>query len=641
MSQINYRAEIDGLRAVAISAVIIFHAGFDILPGGFLGVDVFFVISGFLITSILTKEFSNGSFSLVKFYERRARRILPALLLVCLCIVPFAVLLLEPSAIKNFFKSLAATGVFSSNFLFYFGDNYFSLPVEESLLLHTWSLAVEEQYYLFFPLLFGFIWRGGKTVTLLVLTVLMLTSLVAAEVIVDRAAAFFLLPTRGWELLVGSFVSFIGTTNTRNAGWRLLSELLALLGFSLIIYSLVFFDKSSHLPGFLSLIPVIGTALVISCASTTGFVGRMLSFKPVVYIGLISYSAYLWHQPIFAIAEASYLAELSVVAKLSLIILTLMLAALSRKYVELPAKSYKFAFQNKALYASAISLLFICILGVGGYQNQWPNKVNWIDYDTAHYGGLGYNSSEQGMLYGIKSEPISFILYGDSHAIQYLAVLDRWAKNNNKSFLAITHSACLSFPNYTNVYKVDVRSSCTGLVDVLNSAMEKLGNIPVVFSYRWSKKLALREPYQPLGLAVEEQGVEGSFDETALQLLIDDIKVWKMSWPNSKWLLIGNVPGSGLIEERGYIKCHYYNDTTCMDYFSEEKGELFYATPFFERLAEGDENISFLSPYDAVCSGGNCQVVDDEGLLYYSDHAHFSLAGAEKMMTKLNKYLVF
>ena len=206
----NYRREIDGLRALALLPVILFHAGFETFSGGFIGVDVFFVISGYLITTIILAELKQEKFSIINFYERRARRILPALYLMMLVCIPFAGFWLSPSGMKDFSQSLVAISVFASNILFSRESGYFDIAADLKPLLHTWSLAVEEQYYLLFPLFLIATWKLGKRWILGILGVVFIASLALAQwaAFAKPAAAFYLLPTRGWELLIGTFAAF-------------------------------------------------------------------------------------------------------------------------------------------------------------------------------------------------------------------------------------------------------------------------------------------------------------------------------------------------------------------------------------------------------------------------------------------------
>jgi peptidoglycan/LPS O-acetylase OafA/YrhL len=217
----DYRREIDGLRALAVLPVILFHAGFDSFSGGFVGVDVFFVISGYLITTIILAELEQGKFSIVNFYERRARRILPALFLVMLVCLPFAWLWLLPIDMKDFSRSLIAVSVFVSNILFWRESGYFDTATELKPLLHTWSLAVEEQFYVVFPLLLILLWRLGRRWILVTLGLAFFASLALSEwaTYANRSAAFYLLPTRGWELLLGAFAAFyLSKSNHKDFG---------------------------------------------------------------------------------------------------------------------------------------------------------------------------------------------------------------------------------------------------------------------------------------------------------------------------------------------------------------------------------------------------------------------------------------
>jgi peptidoglycan/LPS O-acetylase OafA/YrhL len=305
----SYRAEIDGLRALAVLPVMFFHGGFDLFSGGFVGVDIFFVISGYLITSIILTEIRSGSFSLLNFYERRARRILPALFLVVAVCIPFAWLWLTPSHMREFTASVKYLVAFMSNIFFYKESGYFGPEAELQPLLHTWSLSVEEQYYLLYPLLMLALWRYAPKALPFALIGLGVGSLAYAnyEVVQDPYAAFFLLPGRFWELMLGSALAFLvvqGTLKVRG------SQLASVLGLCLILYAVFAFSSDTPTPGAYTLIPAVGAALIILFATPATHVGALLGSKAFVGMGLISYSAYLWHQPIFAFARHGMLADL-------------------------------------------------------------------------------------------------------------------------------------------------------------------------------------------------------------------------------------------------------------------------------------------------------------------------------------------
>lgn len=262
----NYRPEIDGLRAIAVLPVIFFHAGFSIFKGGYVGVDIFFVISGFLITSILVEELDTGRFSILGFYERRARRILPALFLVLLVCIPFAYSLLLPNQLKDFSQSLIAVSLFVSNILFWQESGYFEPAAEEKPLLHTWSLAVEEQYYIVFPIFLLVFWTTGKPKLSSLLLLVATASLLLCEWgwRNSPSANFYLAPTRAWELLAGSLTAFVvakfGVQRNNIISW---------IGFFLIAFAIFGFNKNMPFPSSLGLVPVLGTVLILAFSKGT------------------------------------------------------------------------------------------------------------------------------------------------------------------------------------------------------------------------------------------------------------------------------------------------------------------------------------------------------------------------------------
>lgn len=333
----KYRPEIDGLRSVAVLPVILFHAGLGIFSGGYVGVDIFFVISGYLITTIILSQIIAGRFSLLEFYSRRSRRILPALFLVIACTIPLAFLLMLPSQFNDFSQSVAAVTIFASNILFWKESGYFAAAAELKPLLHTWSLAVEEQYYVLFPLLLLGLWRLGARPALMVLGVIFGASLIASQFLSTRApdANFFLLLSRAWELLAGSLCA-IWILKRGRSGHALAST----LGLGLILASIFLYDGDTPFPSVYALAPVAGTALIILFADGGTPVGRLLAMRGPVFIGLISYSAYLWHQPLFALARLASPDHPPMAVMMALAALSIGLAFLSWKYVEQPTRHY-------------------------------------------------------------------------------------------------------------------------------------------------------------------------------------------------------------------------------------------------------------------------------------------------------------
>ncbi len=371
----KYRHEIDGLRAIAVLPVIFFHAGFESFAGGFIGVDVFFVISGYLITNTIVAELANGEFSMLRFYERRARRILPALYLVILICIPIAWLTLPPDSMKNFAQSVAAISLFSSNFLFWIEQGYFDAASELKPLLHTWSLAVEEQFYLFYPIVLQFLWRRLERKSERVLAVALLLSFAIAQwsIQLSPLAAFYLLPTRAWELLVGALVCIYLLKVKRHQFVRVTNEICGSVGLLLILFSIVTYNRETDFPGVFALAPTLGTALLIIFATQQTLIGRFLSYKPLVGLGLISYSVYLWHQPLFVFARHMSLEKPNSSLMFVLVLLAFLLAYLTWRFVEVPFRRRDF-FEQKLIFRLALAgcVSFLLLGAFGHLKDGFP-----------------------------------------------------------------------------------------------------------------------------------------------------------------------------------------------------------------------------------------------------------------------------
>ncbi len=384
----KYRAEIDGLRALAVLPVILFHAGFQWFSGGYVGVDVFFVISGYLITTIIISEMAEGKFSIVNFYERRARRILPALFFVMAVCLPFAWLWLTPNDIKDFGQSLVAVSIFSSNILFWLESGYFDTAAELKPLLHTWSLAVEEQFYILFPIFLLLAWRLGIKWILILLSILFFISLCFAVWAAQYATypkiisgAFFLLPFRGWELLIGVFAAFYLKHNTHLKSHNL-NQAFSLLGFGMIVYSIIVFDKTTPFPSLYTLIPTIGAGLLIICTVPNTLIHKLLSIKFIVAIGLISYSAYLWHQPLLAFERHRSVEEVSNLTLICLCCVSLIMAWFSWKYVEGPFRNRK-KFSRKVIFKlSATGMLLFSTIGLTVHFTDGLERLKILSYSA-------------------------------------------------------------------------------------------------------------------------------------------------------------------------------------------------------------------------------------------------------------------
>ena len=431
----NYRPDIDGLRALAVLPVIFFHAGFDWLSGGFLGVDIFFVISGFLITGILVQEYESGSWSLLHFYERRARRLLPALFVVILACIPFAWIWLYLDEFRRFGQSLAAVATFSANIYFFLKTDYFAPSAEEQPLLHTWSLAVEEQFYVLFPLLLWATWGLKRNGQMLLFFMLIIGSLFLAQSasLHMPLANFYLLPFRAWELLAGTLLA-MGQQPVRNwlstrPAW---SQTFSTLGLVLLVLSFLAFDRNTPTPSLTTVIPVTGTLLILATPAHS-WVARLLSTPILIGIGLISYSAYLWHQPVIAFTKVALSRPFTTAESLALVLLSLVLAWATWKWVETPFRK-KGASPTKPLYVASLSLALLATAGVFIHKTNGnlpglpilaatdPAKQQVGDWkhwtNTLCEATFPFEGKVQGWWFCVLSKPElpTIMILGDSHA---------------------------------------------------------------------------------------------------------------------------------------------------------------------------------------------------------------------------------
>jgi len=650
----KYRAEIDGLRALAVLPVILFHAGFEWFSGGFVGVDVFFVISGYLITTIIISEMAEGKFSIINFYERRARRILPALFFVMAACLPFAWMWMLPSQLKDFSQSLVAVSTFSSNFLFWLESGYFSESSELKPLLHTWSLAVEEQYYILFPIFLMLTWRLGIKWVLILLSIVFLVSLGVAVWGTQYAAhpkiisgAFFLLPTRGWELLIGVFAAFYLKYNTHLKS-HTLNQMLSLLGFGMIAYSIIAFDKTTPFPSLYALIPTIGTGLLILCAVPKTLVHRLLSLKYIVGIGLISYSAYLWHQPLFAFARI-FFNEVSLYIFITLILITFLAAYLTWKYIESPFRSKQSISRNNVFIGSfVLAILFIAIGLRGQVKEGFESRINYNGSDKIEAIAQEWEFSDYPRHRLIKrtinnhlsvgntslNNP-AILIIGDSHSYQYWNTIANHIEKRPDTFKT------------KNVYLQNIK-----LIDLSTDSVQIPHNTEkVVLSYFWS--LHLNNPNVNTFIRCCGDGPGGvkgkefvKLDESELEeryLKLEAFIKNLIKLGIEVTLVLDNPFGEELDArsllgiKRGFTTSIYQKENS----FIELKSSVALArrNPTNNRLLSMADrlNIELIDPFDFLCGVEFCpKFSKDKGYFLYKDYDHLSLPATENEANFIN-----
>ncbi|SON57016.1 O-acetyltransferase OatA [Hartmannibacter diazotrophicus] len=662
----KHRLEIDGLRAVAVVPVILFHAGVPAFSGGFVGVDVFFVISGYLITTLLVEDIEAGRFSLAAFYERRARRILPALFLVMAASVPFAWMWMLPEQMHDFAQSLLAVSLFGSNFLFWRQSGYFGAASEEQPFLHTWSLAVEEQYYLLFPLLLLFLWRFGRNRAFWMIAGGAFASLVLSEWMGRHSpsANFYLLPTRAWELFAGSIAAIL---LRRRRGVRG-NEFLALSGLAAIVAPVFVYDETTPFPGVHALVPVLGVVLLILYAQRETLVARLLASRPFVGIGLISYSAYLWHQPLFAFARIRFPDRAGEPMLLGLAVLSLLLAAVTWRFVEQPFRSRSspvLSRRGAVFAASAAGLLLFSVFGLAGiirdgFAGRVPGAVvaalaagqdragTQCNFDAAH--PTPPNPVAGCLHVGASGRPL-VVLLGDSHAMAISQEVTAQLLAAGFNVYAVSSSGCPPVPGLSISLKGDDGACPRFVAGVLDYA-ERAGAASLVLTARFPLYLSGRlfdngeggvEYGAPIVADVVGADVEGAnlngvaasgeADRRSRVLRRYEEGIMEMA-RRFHLVLVDPIPEAGWDVPNLVARRIMYGEgtaplTTSLARYRERASDVL---ALFGRLASGSGRITVAPVYKALCDEGTGRCVDADGSgTYYFDDDHLSNAGARRI----------
>ncbi|KAI93240.1 acyltransferase [Rhodomicrobium udaipurense JA643] len=631
----KYRTEIDGLRAVAVLPVILSHAGIAGVSGGFVGVDIFFVISGYLITTILLADLAAGRFSMAKFYERRARRILPALFVVMLACVPFAWAWMLPEELVAFGNSLIATALFGSNILFWREAGYFSAAAELKPLLHTWSLAIEEQYYLIFPGMLALLWRRHRALLLPALLVVSMTGLIVAEWRTHHAANFYLLPSRVWELLIGAIVahyhSRVGTTERRN-----LAELAGFVGLALIAYGVLSFDAMTPMPSLWTLIPVVGAALVLGFARQGTLAARLLCWRPLVAIGLISYSAYLWHQPLLAFARIRNISPPEGLLLAVLLLATFVLAWLSWRFVEQPFRKAAPSSPGgrRIVLATLACISTTCLIGAvlvdgSGFSGRkapgGQTFASALDLDplAPNYGlhpdcdAGRFTTAPACRL----SEQPELALWGDSFAMHLAQALRD--SPSARPFAQLTLSQCGPIPDLALNGSVTSWQSC---IDFNDAALAW------ILAHETVKTVAISSTFEQGGGNLFTRDGSSITDANARQAALAariDALAAQLAAAGKQLVIVSPPPRTGHDLGLCHIRTRLMSRTTASCDFPQANYYRFSALPRnLLRAVEGVIPVIWL--HDLLCSAGVCRTTV-QGVPAYRDHGHLSVAGSSAL----------
>jgi len=628
----KYRPEIDGLRAVAILPVVLFHAGVPGFGGGFVGVDVFFVISGYLITSIIRGELQDGGFSFVNFYKRRMRRIFPALFVMLAVSFVAAFIILPPSDLQQFSDSLVASTFFYSNIYFLHQSGYFATASELMPLLHTWSLAVEEQYYFVLPAMLFFSWRLGHRGQMVLMAVLAVASLVAAQVYLatNPTLAFFVLPTRFWELLLGALAAYLLAGPAfpgRGASG------LSWLGLAMILAAVAAFSPTTPFPGVAALLPTLGAVLVILTCDADRGVGRLLAWRGLVMIGLLSYSLYLWHYPMLSFMRHLEGGDRPAMLAVA-VIASIIAAGLSYRFVEVPVRM-SVRLTTPGGYASA-AVAMLVLLGIGmagsytaGFKSFYV--ANRLDEATRKNYEKFSAAAERGRAMNAGADDGACVFRFETLTDAFVSRFDSCARSHGKATVMIGDSHAINIHNA--LFEADVgpffvtiaRGGChPGLVrkecsfekflSFVSERQDKIGTIIFVMS---GAHFVLDYLGRNDNVAAFVPGNAWSYDDDAIAATSAYLhrfpKGLKVVWlgPYAEARLDLKEPRNFSVERLRF-------NPQSLDIFASLDARL-------RQVSSGQQGYTYVSALDALKFDGDSLAQGD--CLTFQDYDHFSSCG--------------
>lgn len=628
-----YRADIDGMRAVAVMLVLVFH--FSLLTqvnAGFLGVDVFFVISGFLITSILLEQLEADSFSFGAFYVGRIRRLAPSLLIVLLVVMLLGSRLLFPSEFIELSKQVLASQFYVANVYYWRTINYFGLGVHDVFLLHTWSLAVEEQFYLIYPAVLVLFRRYFSRQLWLLIAIGFLVSfcLNIMFVVGKPEATFYLLPTRAWELFAGALILPLAAKCTPD---RIANEMIGLLGAVLIVIGVTCYRADFRFPGFYALLPTMGAGcLLLSGRFGTTTIARLLGCRPVAHLGKISYSLYLIHWPVNVFASR-FIEDYSLKWRISMFAASIVLAEIVYYAVETPVRQRRFLAGKKTLllgYAGGLvtTVLAVTIVLISrGLPERYPSEVlrlaSFVNDRTdalteCELPPQSIATAKLSCRLGAAGQNATWLIYGDSHAWAAQAAFDKWLKLNGQAGLLVFRHACSPVKGIHFIF--DTKDSCFLFNESVGHLIEsdpRISDIVLVSTWKWPTEGLLSATGTPLTKSESMQLFTDSFVRTTEYLhgLGRRVYVWEP------------VPGGRKSVPLGLARAALDHRSTNIEfdpaeYFSENRF-------FFDALKKSRSWIEgSFSPSRTLCSTGKC-IVESDGIPLYYDNAHVTKSSAD------------
>ena len=651
MIDFKYRPDVDGLRAVAVTLVLLFHAGLG-FRGGFVGVDVFFVISGFLITGLILKEQDAETFSLKNFWLRRIRRIIPAATAVVVVVLATGFLLLLPRDYEDLANATVAQQFMLSNFYFWQNTGYFDGPAELKPLLHTWSLAVEEQFYIGYPFLLLVLRRFGRRITFWSLLVLLVGSLALSEYGVRHypSPTFFLLPTRAWELLIGGLICFLPKP-TRV--WSSCLTAVSWLALALILWAGWCYTSATPFPGISACVPCVAAAALIYANSIRmTFPARLLATKPFVFVGLISYSLYLWHWPVLAFGRYWSLVD-GVAGGLLAVGISLVLAVASWRCIETPFRRRKpdsdVAEPAKkgrvvltALVTSAITVSIASSIGaLRGLPFRLPEEARRLaEQDIAvptHFASTSTTLQlGQVPIIGPRSNAsLRFAVWGDSHALAACDLLDELGNQYDVSGAVVANTG---HPPLLGVFKPNRGPAMREWNDLALSTLEELRVQHVFLVARWTVLVEGQESGENDTLLIENSS-QVPDRQRACQLFRDSLRntLDRLQRLNTRVWLMKQVPlqnGDPLrnmvanaVWENGNIP----SGSTANAYRARHAK----ANELIDEVAGQFSNVTVIDPRATCFDARNLSKLGDGRGCFYADDDHLSPLGADTLLKPL------
>ena len=612
----QYRADIDGLRAVAVLSVISFHLKFG-ASGGFAGVDVFFVISGYLIAGIIFDETEKGTFSVVRFYERRARRILPALIATLACCSLAAFLLFYPSELVAFSQSAIAAILFYANIHFFKISDYFAPTAEAVPLLHLWSLGIEEQFYILFPLLVMLLVRYSRRLLFGALLVMSVASAIASQFMVniDPTAAFYLLPYRGFELLIGCLIAL---RNVKPPKSPAVAEAAAIVGATCLMFAILMFGPQTKFPGFAAMLPCVGTALIIwTGQGSQTRVSKLLAGGPLVYVGKISYSLYLVHWPVIVFGLRIFANRSQIAFDVSALVASIALAGLSYRFVEQPFRRAGAKRTSlRTLTVSALSIIVITALSSftiyeEGFAWRTDDQIRKIlaylsyDYRQIYRSRECFLDPDQDFTEADVSRclpdgvGIPAMLWGDSHAIDLYPGLRAVMARSGYSLGVLTASACSPIIGYT----VAGRPKCASFNDHALPTILSVKPKVVILSASWILSDRTMDQLDATVGILAKQGIK--------VIILGQSPLFKDWVPKTIAGRLQSENSNTLISEEGLDLSRAESDRIMSGRFN------------------GRKNIKFISVMQLICPQKLCSLVADDGTPMYWDIEHLTEKGSQ------------